>query len=358
MSSDQDKSQKTEEPTEKKLEDARRKGNTAQSREVSTLAGLLTLALVAGVAAPAASAAFIAAMIAFIEAPEGIRLLDLSDALGSLWGVVSGMAVVLAATAAVMFAGAAVGAAFQGELLIAPDRLRPKLERISPKAGFKRLFGPSAFVEFGKGVLKLSAVAIAVGWILLEEWPRAEAMVGMSIGRMPGLMQDIALRLLLAAALIAGGIAVADRLWKSYEWRQNQRMTKQEVKDERKQTDGDPMLKARMRFIGRQRIRKRMMVAVPSATVVVVNPTHYAVALRYERGVDAAPICVAKGLDRIALKIREIAEENRVPVIENPPLARALHAASEIDAAIPTEHYQAVAEIISFVLGLRGRRGG
>src|SRR3546814_713223 len=169
MSSEQDKSQKTEEPTEKKLEDARRKGNTAQSREVSTFAGLLTLSLIAGLIAPVASGAFIGSMIAFVEAPEGIRLLDMSDALGSLWAVASGMAVVLGATALALFVGAAVGAVLQGELLIAPERLEPKMERISPKAGFKRLFGPSAFIEFGKGVLKLSAVAAAVVWTLMQE---------------------------------------------------------------------------------------------------------------------------------------------------------------------------------------------
>src|SRR3546814_443418 len=301
MSSEQDKSQKTEEPTEKKLEDARRKGNTAQSREVSTFAGLLTLSLIAGLIAPVASGAFIGSMIAFVEAPEGIRLLDMSDALGSLWAVASGMAVVLGATALALFVGAAVGAVLQGELLIAPERLEPKMERISPKAGFKRLFGPSAFIEFGKGVLKLSAVAAAVVWTLMQEWPGAEAMVGMSAERMPGLMQDMALRLLFAAALIAGGIAVVDRLWKGYEWRQGQKMTKQEVKDEHKQTDGDPMLKARMRSIARQRIRKRMMAAVPSASVVVVRSEEHTSELQSLMRILYAVFCLKNTTNKMQL---------------------------------------------------------
>jgi flagellar biosynthesis protein FlhB len=149
-------------------------------------------------------------------------------------------------------------------------------------------------------------------------------------------------------------ITLGDALYARFRWRKRHRMSKEEMKQEMKESDGNPEVKGRMRQLRMARVKKRMMAAVPTATVVVTNPTHYAVALRYETGM-AAPICVAKGVDALALRIRSVAAEHGVAVIENPPLARALHATVEIDREIPAEHYRAVAEVIGFVLRLRKR---
>ena len=151
-------------------------------------------------------------------------------------------------------------------------------------------------------------------------------------------------------------VAAADFAWQKHTWWEKQRMTVKEVRDEHKQMEGDPQVKAKLRQVRLERGRQRMMQNVPRAAVVITNPTHYSIALEYEQGMDA-PICVAKGLDDVAFKIREIAEENNIPIVENPPLARALHASVDIDGTIPTEHYKAVAEVIGFVMRLRGRAG-
>jgi flagellar biosynthetic protein FlhB len=147
-------------------------------------------------------------------------------------------------------------------------------------------------------------------------------------------------------------VAIADYLFQYRQWYQRQKMSLQDLKEEFKQTEGDPTIKGKMKQVRQTRMRRRMIAAVPKATVVITNPTHYSVALRYERGMDA-PICVAKGVDALALKIREVAGEHAIPIVENPPLARALHATVEIDQAIQPEHYKAVAEVIGYVMRLR-----
>jgi flagellar biosynthetic protein FlhB len=171
---------------------------------------------------------------------------------------------------------------------------------------------------------------------------------------------DILKGLMIATLITLGIGAGIDWFIQYFRYMQRMRMSMQELKDEHKQSEGDPQMRARLRQIRNQRARRRMMQAVPNATVVVMNPTHYAVALRYEAGENAVPVCVAKGLDRIALKIRSVAEDANVPVIEDPPLARALYATVEIDEEIPREQYEAVAKVIGFILGSRrkGRVGG
>jgi flagellar biosynthetic protein FlhB len=163
---------------------------------------------------------------------------------------------------------------------------------------------------------------------------------------------SLSLKLMGAVVAMLGAVAAADYLFQYRQWYERQKMSLQEIKDEYKQTEGDPTIKGKIRQMRQTRMRKRMMAAVPKASVVITNPTHYAVALQYERGMDA-PVCVAKGVDALALKIREVAAAHSVPVVENPPLARALHAAVEVDEAIPIEHYKAVAEVIGYVMKLR-----
>src|SRR5262249_14414316 len=197
---------------------------------------------------------------------------------------------------------------------------------------------------------------VVIGAVMLMLlWPqryRLEGLVATDIAGSLWLTRSLALDVLGAVIAVLFLVAAADYLFQYRQWYERQKMSVREMKEEFKQTEGDPMVKGKIRQLRQARMRKRIIAAVPKASVVITNPTHYAVALQYERGMNA-PICVAKGLDALALKIREVAGEHRIPVVENPPLARALHATVEIDEEIPQEHYKAVAEVIGYVMKLR-----
>ena len=232
----------------------------------------------------------------------------------------------------------------------------PQFSRLSPLQGFERIFGRRARLYALKGFIRIVALSAALFFVL---WPLKSflaATTGVAAPLVPGLIQDLLLRLLMAALALYAVFAALDYLHEWREWHGRLRMTREEMKEDRKSDEGHPEVKARMRQLGMARVRKRMMAAVPQSTVVIANPTHFAVALRYENGMDA-PICVAKGVDFLALRIRAMAEDNRVPVIENPPLARALYASVDLDQPIPVEHYRAVAEVIGFVMRLKRRAG-
>jgi len=188
--------------------------------------------------------------------------------------------------------------------------------------------------------------------ILWPERHRLESMLQFDPATIIATISSLALRLLGAVVAMLAAVAIADYFFQYRQWFERQKMSLQEMKQEFKQSEGDPHIKGRLRQLRMARMKKRMMTAVPKASVIITNPTHYAVALSYERGM-AAPICVAKGVDLVALKIREIAKKHDIPIVENVPLARALHAAVEIDAEIPVEHYHAVAEVIGYVMGLK-----
>jgi flagellar biosynthetic protein FlhB len=179
-----------------------------------------------------------------------------------------------------------------------------------------------------------------------------EALVTLDPAALLPFTARLALKIMGAVVAMLAVVAAADYLFQYRQWYERQKMTLREVKEEYKQSEGDPTIKGKLKQLRQQRMRKRMIAAVPKASVVITNPTHFAVALQYERGM-AAPVCVAKGVDALALKIREVAGEHRIPIVENPPLARALHATVEVDQMIPPEHYKAVAEVIGYVMRLR-----
>jgi flagellar biosynthetic protein FlhB len=231
--------------------------------------------------------------------------------------------------------------------------LMPKLSRISPAAGAKRLFSKQAIANFIKGLLKLVIVGSAFVALMWPERHRFEAMVSLDPEALLPLARTLALKLFGVVVAILAIIAAADYLFQYRQWFERQKMSLREVKEEFKQSDGDPKIKAKIKQLRANRAKKRMMAAVPKATVVITNPTHFAVALQYEHGMSA-PVCVAKGVDSLALKIREVADRHDVAIVENPPLARTLHAAVEIDQEIPAEHYKAVAEVIGYVMRLNG----
>jgi flagellar biosynthetic protein FlhB len=254
---------------------------------------------------------------------------------------------------------AIAGNLLQHRLVWSGESLKPKLSKISPMAGAKRVFGKQAVANFAKGLFKVVALGSVMTAILWPERHRLEAMLQFDPAAIFGAVTGLTLHLMGAVVAMLAVVAIADYFFQYRQWYERQKMSLREMKEEFKQSEGDPNIKGRIRQLRQQRMKKRMMAAVPKASVIITNPTHYSVALSYERGM-AAPVCVAKGADLIALKIREIAGKHNIPIVENVPLARALYATVEIDDEIPVEHYHAVAEIIGYVMGLRrglsGRR--
>jgi flagellar biosynthetic protein FlhB len=355
MAEEQDRDQKTEAPTQRRLDEARRQGQVASSRELNHAFMFAAATLFAALLGPSLADELGRLLVGFIEAPHRIALAD-DDLQPVLAALLGGLGQSLLLPTLLFVAAALACGLIQNGLVISSTPLAPKWARISPVAGARRLLSAHSLVEFGKGLLKLVLIG---GAGLAVLWPAAAELLGATALDGAGLavlIQRHSLRLLAVAAAMAGLIALADVLYQRFEHRRQLRMTRQELRDEFKQTEGDPHIKGRLKSLRLARARQRMMAAVPKATVVITNPTHYAVALAYDAAASGAPRLVAKGVDALALRIRALASDHGVPVVENPPLARALHAAVELGAEIPPDHYRAVAEVIGYVMRLR-RRG-
>jgi flagellar biosynthetic protein FlhB len=253
--------------------------------------------------------------------------------------------------------GGVGGNVAQSGLIFTAEKLKPDWSKVNPLAGFKRIFGPDGLFQFVKTFLKLLAVGF-ICWLVLKSHLRElENMAAMPPALILPLARDLAIALMMSTIIFLGFAAGADFLWQKYRFAERMKMSMEELKEDYKQSEGDPHVKAKLKQIRMQRSRQRMMANVPKATVIVTNPTHYSVALRYEPAQgDGAPICVAKGVDALALRIREVAKEHDVPIVENVPLARALYATVEVDEVIPKEHFEAAAKIIGFVFQSRKRR--
>jgi flagellar biosynthetic protein FlhB len=354
MSDDQDDSQKTEEPTPHKLSEAREKGNFISSHEVSSFAILLGAALTTAFLGPFmaerlanASGGLLANVHAITFDAENVSavLLDV------LFQVSIGMAPI---ALLLMVLGAGAKLAVSG-FLFSGESMKPSLEKLSPIKGLKRMFSLKSLVEFAKGLLKLAIVGTIVYLLSIPEVDRVEILMQMDIAATVEETRTVLLRMFSGVVAVMAVIAGLDYLYQRHEYMKQMRMSKQEIKDEHKQSEGDPMIKGRLRQIRAERARTRMMAAVPTADVVVTNPTHFAVALKYDIDSMGAPRVVAKGVDEVAFRIREVANDNDVPIVENPPLARALFSTAEIDEEVPPEQYKAVAEVISYVFKLKGR---
>ncbi len=348
-----EKDDRTEEPTQRKLDDAIAKGDVAKSTEINTLfvLGGFTLALMlsSGAIAERLALTLRGFLMNAHQVPAGGAGV-LTAAKGALW---AGL-LALALPAGIVAVAALLGGGIQHRPLWTLQPLTPQFSRISPLAGVKRVFGKEAFVGFAKGLLKILIVGAVATLVLWAERDRLEGLARMQAGATLAAVLHLSLKLLGGVLAAYAFLAAGDAVYQRLSWLQRQRMSKRELKEEYKETEGNPEVKAKLKQIRAARVRRRMMAAVPTATVVIANPTHYAVALRYERGM-AAPVCVAKGVDALALRIRAPAAEHGVAVVENPPLARALHAGVEIDREIPVEHYRAVAEVIGAILRLRRR---
>jgi flagellar biosynthetic protein FlhB len=247
---------------------------------------------------------------------------------------------------------ALAGNLVQHRLVWSTEPITPKASKVSPMAGIKRLFGKIALANFVKGLVKLTLMGAVMTLILWPKRHQLESFVTLDPVAIMLVCRSLSLEIIGTVVAILAIIAAVDYMFQYQQWFNRLKMSVQELKEEYKQAEGDPAIKAKIRQLRQERSRKRMMAAVPTASVVITNPTHYAVALRYEPGMDA-PECVAKGTDLIALKIREVAGAHDIPIVENPPLARALHATVDVDQVIPPEHYKAVAEVIGYVMRLK-----
>lgn len=353
---EEDKQNKTEEPTDRKLRQAREKGDVASSKEAGNMMVVLSLLAIIGVLMPALGAPLAGVLRGIFETAGQVRIgqgLEGVRDVGTVTGILStGIGVTLAPVLAVMVLAALAGVALQGETVIAAERLKPKLSKISPLAGIKRLVSANNLVEFAKSVVKVLVVGAIALSITYGAVMHLAVVQGLIPEELPDFARRQAMRILMIVAVLLAVIAVVDVLWKRFDWRRKQRMSLKEIRDEMKETEGDPHIKGKRAAIRREKSRARMAQAVPRATVVLTNPTHFAVALRYEPGADEAPVCVAMGADLMAAHIRRLARDADVPIIENRPLARALYDVAEVDEQIPVEHWEAVAAIIGYVLDL------
>jgi flagellar biosynthetic protein FlhB len=347
----EDDTERTEDPTQRRLDDALEKGDVVKSQEVNTwfIMGGATLAL--SIFSGSMGSGILVPMRNLIANSWMIR----TDGPGLL-ALLANIELALIAAVGIPFLflmiAAIAGNMIQHRLVWSTESLKPKFSKISPGAGFKRIFGKQAVANFLKGLFKLIALGTVMTVVLWPERHRLEAMVRFDPASLTGVTLGLTMHLLGAVVAMLAAVAIADYFFQYRQWYERQKMSLQEMKEEYKQSEGDPHVKGRIRQLRQQRMKKRMMAAVPKASVIITNPTHYSVALAYDRSMPA-PVCVAKGADNIAFKIREIAKEHDIPIVENVPLARSLYATVDIDQEIPVEHYHAVAEVIGFVMRLK-----
>lgn len=354
MAETDDKESRTEEATEKRVSDALEKGNVPFARDLVLFGSVA--AVFAGLALSAGwTAEHTTDTLKLLFANAGaIRLDDNASVSRLLLGLIGGLGAVLLPFFAIISAGTIIASLMQNTPSMAAERITPQLSRISPMSGWTRLFGRQGMVEFVRSAIKLFTISAVTFFVLRTDIRNFIASLDADPALLPAETLRLVLKFMSFVTLLALLLGLGDFVWTRFKWRRDLRMTRHEVKEEMKEAEGDPQMKARIRNIGRQRVSRRMLKKLPEATMVVVNPTHYAVALRYVREEGGAPLVIAKGVDFLALKIREIATEHGIPLVEDKPLARALYDKVEIDQQIPPEFYRAVAEIIHY-LNSRGK---
>ena len=349
-----DNDQKTEEPSQKRLDQAFEEGSVAKSSDVNSWFMLAAATAVVWVGSKPIFDAFTQGTIALIERPHEI-VLNGRGAEGLAVRMAELLGLTLAVPVAIMVMGTLAGHLLQARPTWSGSPLQLKFDKISPMKGFARIFGAQGWINFVKSLFKLVAVGAAAGFAMWPERGRFEGFLYSDPVTILPAVQSMTLKVLAPILVVLAALAGADLVYQRFSHRQRLRMSKQEVKDEHKESEGDPKIKMKIRQLRAERSKRRMMASVPDATVILTNPTHYSVALKYVDGETAAPICVAKGVDELALRIRLVAKDNGVVIVENPPLTRALYASVDIDEAVPHEHYKAVAEVISFVYKLKKR---
>ncbi len=352
---EEDKDQKTEQPTGKRLDEAREGGQVPISREVATWVLFIGVIITVVWLIPPMALKMVSILRIFLEMPHAISL-EANGLQNILFSTLEHVAFATILIFAVLSVAAVLGTMTQTGFYASLTAIQPDFSRLSIMNGFRRLFSSRALVELLKSFVKLVVLGIIVFFTLVPVVRDLPSMQGADLMVSMHYLYHQAIHLIILLILVFTVIAIGDLVYQRYIYLKNLRMTKAEVKDEFRQQEGDPMIKNRLRQIRIEKARKRMMAQVPKADVIVTNPTHYAIALKYDNAKMAAPVVLAKGLDRVAERIREVADEHRIPLVSNPPLARALYETVEIDREIPTQHYRAVAEVISFVYRLKRRK--
>lgn len=352
MAEEEDEASKTEEPSERKLRKAKEEGNVPISQEVKNLIMLLATLSVVWLIAPFVMKYTKNLTFKFIELPHSIPL-DYKHGQFLFLHLFIGFMKIIAAPLGILLIFGIISSVAQTGFMFNPEKLEPKWEKLNIFGQFKEFFSPKKIMEGFKGIAKVFVVGMICVWIIAPKFKYFPLLPSMEINAILDFIHDIVVYLIFTVVIAIAVLALIDYGYQFYTHRKKLRMSKQEMKDEYKQTEGDPLVKSRIRSLRIERARRRMMDNVPKASVVLTNPTHYSVALQYELDVMDAPKLVAKGVDSLALKIREVAEEHDVPIVENPPLTRALYASVEINQAIPPEHFKAVAEVIGYVMRLK-----
>jgi flagellar biosynthetic protein FlhB len=345
---------KTEEPSAQRLEDFRQEGQVAQSRELTSLFVLLACMSTLYLAGPNIISEFMGAVRRLLSECATTTLTP--ESAGKIMEqVLSICGKIVLPIALAGFVAGVLGSIVQIGFNLTFTPLEPQFDRINPLNGFQRLFSLGSLVEGLKAVLKLVAVVFVTYLMVKNEILASPAITDMESFQLAGYMTSTAFRLIGGVGLALFVVAALDFAYQKFRYHKSLMMTKQEARQEHKQKEGDPLLKARMRSMQREAARKRMMQAVPKADVIVTNPTHIAVALKYDSDKMAAPRVVAKGADHLAQRIKELGKKNGVPLVENVPLARALHKSVKVGGSVPRALYQAVAEVLAYVYRLRGR---
>ncbi|TLP48546.1 MULTISPECIES: flagellar biosynthesis protein FlhB [Cohaesibacter] len=354
MAEENDDAEKSEEPTQKRLDDAHKKGDVAKSQEVSAWFSMMGTGLVVAVLGTYIAGGVASNLKGFFEHSHELSIEG--GVLARLWNDVGytllGFLILPMIALLVM---AIFGNLVQHKFVFSTEPMKPKLSKVSPASGAKRLFSGESLINFVKGLLKLGIVTTLLVLILYPQRDKLDVIIGLDPTQLLPMVRDLALQLIIGVIVVMTVLAIADYMYQRNKWFEKQKMSVREIKEEFKQQEGDPAVKAKLRQLRMERSRKRMMAAVPEASVVLTNPTHYSVALKYEDGMGA-PVCVAKGVDETALRIREVAKEHDIPIVQNPPLTRALYATVDIEEEVPEEHYKAVAEVIGYIMKLKNRQ--
>jgi flagellar biosynthetic protein FlhB len=347
-----DGEERTEEATQQRREDFRKRGQVAQTRELGSVLMLLGSALILW----GLGRFFLEQVSDIVTETLGSFLVEAArngDYKPAVIFVTKKAVFILAPLLGMLGVMAVAGTVVQVGLLNNEEALDFKFEKLNPVEGMKKVFSLRSLVEGLKAIMKLTLVISIVSVLVKDQIVQVPLLVNLSINQLIAFMGDLTIRLLGGVGVFMGVLAAADYFFQRWEIEKQMRMTKQEIKEEHKSREGDPMIKARIRRIQREMANKRMMADVPKADVIITNPTHIACALRYDPNNMAAPVLVAKGADKIAEKIKEIARANGVPVMENKPLARTIFKTLKIGQAIPRELFTAVAQVLSYVYKLK-----
>ena len=355
---DDDKDSKTEQPTSRRLDKAREQGNVLQSQEVKTVTMLTAMLVVVWLGLPVVVSLLKNYLGSILDHLHEVRINDPRDLVHLAADMLIHMGLALAVPFSIMVSFGLVASIGQTGFMLVLDKLIPDFSKVSPFTGLKRIFSLHTVSEFFKSILKLIVVGTGCYFLLRPRVKELEFLMSMDLISVVLYIHQTVIKLIMTMAIMMLVVAGADWAFQRFTYMKNLRMTRQEIKDENKDTEGDPMIKSRLRSLRIARARQRMMATVPKADVIITNPTHYACALKYDMESMGAPVLIAKGQDYVALRIRELATEHEIPIVENPPLARALYAAVEIDQEIPPDHYKAVAEVISYVMRLKEKSRG